>query len=63
MTVREGDCSLELHEAEQLLELLFFVVEHAETADDWFAMRAPVGSGIYAVEAIVARARLAMERA
>lgn len=61
MTLRQRDCSLDLYEAEQLLELLFFVVERAEDRDDWFAMRRPVGSGLYAVETIVARARRAVE--
>lgn len=57
----QRDCGLELYEAEQLLELLFFVFEHGDDAQDWHNMRRPIGSGIYAVETILARVRKTME--
>lgn len=52
----EPDCGLDLYEAARLLQLLYFVFEHAENPQDWFTMRAAIGSGLYAVERSVAAA-------
>jgi hypothetical protein len=60
-TKTENDCSLDLHEAIQLLDLLFFTFEHADNSQDWFTMRAPIGSGIFAVARTLRRAADLME--
>ncbi|RWE90104.1 hypothetical protein [Mesorhizobium sp.] len=52
----ERDCSLDLHEALQILQLLFFTFEKADTQEDWFKMREPVGSGLHAVEIVLGKA-------
>lgn len=46
----DRDCSLDLSEAIQLLELLFFTLEQADNEQDWFAMRGPIGSGLHAAQ-------------
>lgn len=61
MSTPDHDCSLDLHEALQLLELMFFTFERADNSQDWFTMRAPIGSGIYAVERILRQAAKIMD--
>ena len=63
MSIIDHDCSLDLREALQLLELMFFTFEHADNSQDWFSMRAPIGSGIYAVERILRQAARKVETA
>lgn len=58
----ETDCSLDLHEAQRLLDLIFNVFENNDNADDWFAMRGPVGSGILAVQKLIVVAERKVER-
>lgn len=53
MSIIDRDCSLDLHEALQLLELMFFTFSHADSIEDWFDMREPIGSGIHAVECLL----------
>jgi len=62
MSRLETDCSLDLHEAQRLLDLIFNVFENADNADDWFAMRGPVGSGILAVQQLIGTAERKVDR-
>lgn len=63
MSLLDRDCSLDLHEAIQLLELLFFTFENAQEPDDWLKMREPIGSGIYAVQQVIQDAMRRVEGA
>lgn len=53
---------LDLHEAEQLLELVFFTFENADNQQDWFTMRAPIGSGVLAALQLVQYAQKALDK-
>lgn len=52
MNLNEDPC-LDLAEAINLLNLIHFVCEHADNAQDWFQMRDKVYSCAYATERLI----------
>lgn len=53
MRIITDDPGLEINEAIQLLDLLFFTFENADNERDWFSIRPAIGSGLHATQSVL----------
>lgn len=63
MSILNQDCSGDLAEAIDLLRLMHFAFEHASNERDWFIIRGQIGTALWTVEQVLARALIMVEGA